>query len=112
MTKMGLRYNEREALIQFVSKVRQSLGKNLAYIKLFGSKARRDSGKSSDIDVLVAVHHLSSGVKDRVIDAAFDVNLEYQVFISPRVVPVRVLSARVWRITPFVKNIKREGILL
>ena len=110
--KTRLTPRENKALAEFAGRVRQTLRKNLASMRLFGSKARGDSRKDSDVDVLVSVHRLSSEIKSRVIDIAFDIDLEYGVNISPRVVSHRIFSARVWRITPFVKNIKEEGILL
>lgn len=112
MPKSKLNPQEEKALHDFVVRVRDILRKNLLNIRLFGSKVRGDFRKDSDIDVLVVVHRLSSEVKNRVIDIAFDINLEYGVYISPRVVPQRVFSARVWRITPFIRNIKKESISL
>ena len=111
-SKAHLSENEKEALAVFAGRVRQRSGRNLFRICLFGSKVRGTAHPGSDIDVLAVVRSLSSGVKDGVFDAAFDVNLEYNVFISPRVVPSRIFSSRVWRITPFVLNVKKEGIPL
>lgn len=112
MAKIRLKDKEREALLKFVSRVKRSLGGNLASIRLYGSKARGEGKIDSDIDVLVAVHRLSSGVKNQAIDAAFDVNLEFGVFISPRVVSTRIFSVQLWRMTPFVSNVVKEGIRL
>jgi len=109
---MSLRAKEKGALHEFVSKVKASLGRNLLSIRLFGSKARGDSTKGSDIDVVVIVTRLASDVKDQVFDIAFDVNLEFGVWISPRVVSARVFSTPLWRITPFARSIKKDGIRL
>ncbi len=112
MARVSLKGKERKALLEFVSRVKRSLGGNLASIRLYGSKARGEGKADSDIDVLVAVHRLSSNVKNQVIDAAFDINLEFGVFISPRVVPARIFSIQLWRMTPFVSNVVKEGIRL
>ena len=112
MQKIRLKDKERKALLTFVTQVKQSLGRNIVSIRLFGSKVRGTSQPDSDIDVLVAVRQLSSKVKDAIIDIAFDVNLEFGVYISPRVVLGKIFTTRVWRITPFIKNVQKEGILL
>lgn len=110
--KVNLARKEKEALEKFVSLVRQSLGNNLTRVRLFGSKARGQAHRDADIDVIVGVRHLSGRVKDTVFDIAFDVNLEFDVFISPRVVPENIFFAHVWRIAPFVRNMEKEGIPL
>ncbi len=50
--------------------------------------------------------------EDRIIDIAFDVNLDFGVYISPRVVTPEILNDPVWRETPFIKNVARESIPL
>jgi hypothetical protein len=47
-----------------------------------------------------------------VLDLAFDVNLAHDVYISPRVIERAVFEHPVWRITPFVQALVREGIPL
>jgi hypothetical protein len=68
----------------------------------------------SDIDVLVVVQPESerSALEDRAIDIAFDVNLEYGVYVSPRVITRGILNDPVWRETPFIKNVSGESIPL
>ncbi len=41
-------------------------------------------------------------VEDKVLDIAFEMNLKYEVYISPRVIDRATLNDPVWRITPFV----------
>lgn len=51
-------------------------------------------------------------IEDRVLDIAYDVNLDYDVYISPRVVARATLDDPVWRLTHFVQALAREGISL
>ena len=60
----------------------------------------------------VIVKDDGAAVTDRVIDAAYAVNLAHDVYISPRVIPQGVLEDPVWRITPFLQALEREGVLL
>ena len=56
--------------------------------------------------------HRTRHPEDRVIDIAFDVNLEFGLYISPRVVTRGILNDPVWRETPFLKNVARDSIPL
>lgn len=106
--------NRRLALAEFVGRLRQALSGNILDVRLFGSEARGEATPESDIDVLVVVQPDAARVdlEDRVIDIAFDVNLIFGVYISPRVVTAGILNDPVWRETPFIKNVARESIPL
>lgn len=99
------------ALSRFAESVRQSLGPNLVDLRIFGSEARGEAGPDSDLDVLVVVRPDAerSILEDRAIDIAFEVNLAFGVYISPRVVTPEILSDPVWRETPFLKAVAREA---
>ena len=101
-------------LTEFVKRLRQSLSANVVDVRLFGSEARGEATPESDIDVLVVVQPEGERValEDRVIDIAFDVNLEFGVYLSPRVITPGILNDRVWRETPFVRNVVGESIPL
>jgi predicted nucleotidyltransferase len=94
--------------------VREGLPENVIDMRLFGSEARGDATPESDLDVLIVVQPDEDRValEDRLIDIAFDVNLEYNVYISPRVVTPAILSHPIWSETPFIKNVTRESIPL
>jgi predicted nucleotidyltransferase len=104
----------RPALQEFVTRLRQALPQNVLEIRLFGSEARGDATAESDIDVFVVVQPDSDRVRleDAIIDIAFDVNVSFGVYISPRVVTTAIVNDPVRRETPFYKNVAREGIPL
>jgi predicted nucleotidyltransferase len=113
MTKRAkLKSKDRAALEEFLQKVRASLGNNLVEVKLFGSKATGRDQADSDIDVLVVVERGGVETEDQVLDIAFDVNVAHEVYISPRVLSRAVLEDPVWKITPFLRAISKEGIPL
>ncbi|MBI1875052.1 MAG: nucleotidyltransferase domain-containing protein [Acidobacteria bacterium] len=112
MTRLSLTAPEARALDEFTRTVRDRLGPNLVALKLFGSKARGDAMPDSDVDVLVVVADRRLEAEDTVLDIAFDVNLAHDVYISPRVVERSVFDHPVWRITPFLQTIEREGVTL
>ena len=109
---LKLKPKDAEALEDFLRRSRNALGRKLVEVKLFGSKVRDEDTADSDIDVLVVVKDADVKVEDQIIDIAFDVNLKHEVYISPRVVARAVLDDPVWKITPFLQAIAREGISL
>lgn len=112
VSKPLLEPREARALDEFVRKVRERLGENLITLKLFGSKATGRGAADSDLDVLVAVHLADGKVEDQVLDVAFEVNVAHEVYISPRVIARATLEDPVWRLTPFLRAVEREGVPL
>ena len=110
--RVKLKSKDAAALEEFLRKLRAVLGSNLVEAKLFGSKATGRDQADSDIDVFIVVQDGKGGIEDQVLDIAFDVNLNHDVYISPRVVDSSVLSDPVWSITPFLQAIAKEGISL
>ena len=106
--------NRQLALTEFVKRLRQNLSDSVVDVRLFGSEARGEATPESDIDVLVVVQpdDKRTALEDRVVDLAFDVNLDFGVYISPRVITREILNDPVWRETPFIKNVARESIPL
>jgi predicted nucleotidyltransferase len=104
----------RGALAEFVRRLRQELAQHILDIRLFGSEARGDAAPESDIDVLIVVQPDGARValEDGIIDIAFDVNLEFGVYISPRVLTPGILNDPVWRETPFIQNVAGESVPL
>ena len=101
-------------MTEFVKRLRHSLSGSVVDVRLFGSEARGDSMPESDIDVLVVVQPDGerAALEDRAIDIAFDVNLEFGVYVSPRVITPGILNDPAWRETPFIKNVTGESIPL
>ena len=101
-------------MTEFVKRLQLQLAAHVVDVRLFGSEARGEATPESDIDVLVVVQPESDRValEDRVIDIAFDVNLAFSVYLSPRVVTPGILNHPVWRETPFIKNVVSESIPL
>ena len=113
-TRVPSEVNRRPALEEFVRRLRHQLQGSVVDLRLFGSEARGAAAADSDIDVLVVVQpdDQYAALETRVVDIAFDVNLEFNVFISPSVVTPAILNHPVWRETPFIETVLREGVAL
>jgi uncharacterized protein len=111
---LSLEARRQTAIAEFVRRLRVALGPHVVDLRLFGSVARRDAQPDSDIDILVIVQ--PEGDRARLerdaVDIAFDVNVQYDLYISPRVLPSSLLAHPVWGHTPFLRTIQRESVAL
>ncbi|HNT77491.1 MAG TPA: nucleotidyltransferase domain-containing protein [Anaerolineae bacterium] len=106
----NLQLNERQALIEFVRGLGARFATHLQTVWLYGSKARGDSTPTSDIDVLVILEGDDWRERKQIRYFAVDLNLKYDLDLSPR-----VWSAAQWHDvaalgTHFYHNVQREHI--
>ena len=104
----------RTVLRELQAGLQKLYGKNTPLILLYGSYARGQAHRDSDIDILVVVQPDDDRARlERVaVDTAFDVNLQHDVYISPRVLTPGILADPVWGQTPFLKAVQRESVAL
>jgi predicted nucleotidyltransferase len=79
----SLRDDERLALRDLVSWLRERFGTRLKEAALFGSRARGEGDEDSDLDVLVVVDDLESHEGRAVAHHAGDLLTRYDVIVSP-----------------------------
>lgn len=80
-------------------------------IYLFGSVARGDSDKESDIDILVLVpFELNNSLEEEIFDIAYDIELEHGVVFGMIVYSKDYWYSQISQITPLYKNVKKEGV--
>lgn len=103
---------EKEALRLFKRGLRREFPGEVRSLVLFGSKARGDASKYSDVDVLVVLRRGGWRVRQKVYGVATDVLLEKGVDLSPKVFGrTEYKKLRSWG-EPLLLNIEREGIRL
>lgn len=84
-----------------------------AEIILFGSKARGDYDKDSDIDILILLDmEVNSKLEEKIISDIYDIELKYGLIFG-----LLIKNRNKWNIcykcNPFLKeNISREGIFI
>lgn len=84
-----------------------------ATVILYGSYARGQQNKHSDIDILILVDHDKMNYSDeqRIKNPLYDLEFETGKIISPL-----MFSRTDWEtrhaITPFYRNVKKDGVLL
>lgn len=110
---IALTKREKEALRNFVERLHQSLGENLVRIILFGSKARGEAKRGSDIDLLVILRNRNIPVEKNVIEQVVETELHYNVYrLSPIIYSVRDYEERKKIGTPFISEIESAGVTL
>lgn len=89
-------------------------GEDVCEIYLYGSYARGDEESGSDIDLAAVVKgdrkELQRKLKE-VWDEADDIGLDYEVVISPTVIPYHEFE-RYKDVLPYYRNIVREGVVV
>ena len=89
MKGVELANTDQQALQEFVRYLYQSIPEQIEFIALFGSKARGDSQKESDIDVLVILAEENGELRREILKHAARFSLQYDVLLSPRVIGAR-----------------------
>ena len=107
----------RKALNEFVQGLNDILGKSLVKVILYGSYARGEqnqNGEQSDVDVMILVNEPVENIKElqkKVLDYSFDLNLKYNILLSPMVENVDVFDHRKGFMV-FYQNVQKDGVLI
>jgi len=109
---LGLNEKEQLALKKFRTALEKALGRNLVEVKLFGSKARGDARRDSDIDALIIIASGDWHIGDVIYSMVTDILLEDGICISPKVINKRDYDRLYKMKTPFIKNVIRDGIAI
>jgi predicted nucleotidyltransferase len=74
-------------------------------MKLFGSFARGDYSKASDIDLMVVLPEVDRSIEEDLFNIAYDLELQYDCVIDVIVLPQNFNNN-----VPVYQNIQKEGI--
>ncbi len=105
--------NELETILQTMVKVYRAVyGQQIIKIVLYGSYARGDYQKDSDIDIAAIVQGERTALQEglrQVWDMSSDLELEYGTIISPTVIPYEEFE-KYKNDLPYYRNIQSEGV--
>ena len=98
----------------FIKTVQKLLDKRLRKVILYGSYARGDFNKNSDIDIMILTDLSFEEIedyRDKISDIAYDIELDTGVILSPIIKNIDIYNNRV-KFVPFYKNVRKEGVVL
>ena len=105
--------SELNSILKELVKVYQSVyGEQLVKIILYGSYARGNYDRESDVDVVALVHGEREGLQKqlrRVWDVSADLELQFGTILSPTVIPYEEYE-QYRNDLPYYRNIAREGV--
>ncbi|MCD8230624.1 MAG: nucleotidyltransferase domain-containing protein [Clostridiales bacterium] len=103
-----------ELLKQYVNELKKIYGSHLKQVILFGSYARGDFRKDSDIDIMILLDLSDMEIKkyrNQLSFLTYDFNMDYEVDIKP--IAKSDSHFKKWVINyPFYANIDKEGVTL
>jgi len=105
---MALKINEANAIGRLKEQVINRY--YLLDFRIFGSKSRGDDTLYSDIDVMIELEDSNFEIESEIFDIVFDINLEYDCFISVLIFSRGELEQGPMSESPIYKTIMREGV--
>ncbi|KAF0127258.1 MAG: DNA polymerase beta domain-containing protein region [Elusimicrobia bacterium] len=108
-----LTVREKEALTRLITGLRNLYGANLDSVILYGSKARGDATRDSDIDVMVVLNDYTNRSEefDKVSRLVYRIEEEYDYALLIAFI-IRKKEEYHTRQTPLLLNVRREGVNL
>ena len=106
--------NIQKILNDFLEEVKIILGSRLKKIVLYGSYARGDYNKSSDIDIMILTDLSDKEISEysmKIWEKSADIEIDQWIVLSPLVRNIDDFEA--WSdVKPFYMNIINEGVVL
>ena len=105
------KFHPRVRALKLAKEVRKRLTEELGQpvkVIMFGSQARGDATKESDIDLLVVVPSLDNLIRRKISNATWEVGFEADKVICA--VPTTARDFEYYRILPLYQTIRKEGV--
>ena len=107
-----LEESERAAILAFSESVHDFLGADLCHLWLFGSKARGDSHRHSDLDLLIVLRHLDPERRGVIRRLGARVSLDHDTLINTHIYEKERWDYLAHYQDTLWREIERDGISL
>jgi predicted nucleotidyltransferase len=112
MSEDYLSLTEKRVLREFKTQILQKLRREVLAVKIFGSKARGDSKKTSDIDVLLLLRMPDLKTKEIIFDIATQILIKHGVDLSVKIFSLREFQRGLRLEIPFYLKVHKEALAL
>lgn len=102
----------RQALIAYLTRIARDYADAVVSVTLYGSQARGDAHRESDIDLLLLIRRDSPSLRQSLSDLAWAVQFDYGVTISDITRNLEQWEQMRRERFPFYQSIEREGVVL
>lgn len=106
--------NINQIIQKFILETTELLGDRLKKIILYGSYARGDYNKNSDIDIMILTDFNEDEIieyRKKIRSLACDLEIENDVIISPLLKNIDKYNKRI-NVIPFYNNVQKEGVVV
>lgn len=104
--------NERKAIQLFKQQLFEEFPDKVAELKLFGSKARGESSKFSDVDIWVVLNDGNWRLRDPIHEIATDVFMKTSVDLSLHIFTTENIQRMRETGSPLLMNVREEGVVI
>ena len=112
MLPHGMTKEEKNAVIEFRQRLLDKYPKEIHAVELFGSKARGDFYKESDMDILIIVKQRTPELDDYIIDLVCDILNLKGVYLETVTYTDKEFQEAERLQHPFAINIAREAVVV
>lgn len=103
---------EKKGLLELKQKLFEALPNQIDFVRLYGSKARGNAGKYSDIDLLMVVKRKDKRIRDKITDIEVKNMEKYGLPLSTFVMSRREYDEQLKIPTLFIQFAEKEGVNL
>jgi len=105
---------DRHIVMDLKSRIPDDISRHVRSVIVFGSRVRDDAQEDSDLDLIVLVDELASGMEEGLDDVAYGVmwDHDFKPIISLKVFTEARYQSALGRGFSFYKNVEKEGVLV
>ena len=106
--------NVNKEIQKFIKEIQSLLKERLKRVILYGSYARGDYNKQSDVDIMILTDLSFDEIeyyRDKISDIAYDIELNTGIILSPVIKNIEKYNSRI-NFVPFYINVEKEGVVL
>jgi predicted nucleotidyltransferase len=99
---------EAKAIAEYEELLLKKFPNRIRRLMLFGSKARGDSNRASDVDLLIVLTKNGKQIRREIVELTHEPILHFEVLLSPIIVEEKFFKE--W--SPLLEHIKKDGITI